>query len=99
MIISLSPQRRNDTLTVTKSGDVLTINGEDFDFTDLPDGETIPAGVVPCEFITGPVMRIDGDLHLTVILPHSANPPSSVTHPDPIIDPDDGPIPLPTDEA
>lgn len=99
MIITLSPQRREDTLTLVKTGDVLTINGDDFDFTDLPDGETILSGVVPSDFIVGPVKRVDGELHITIVLPHGPTPPIYVAFPDPIIDPEDGAIPLPTDEV
>jgi len=55
MIINLSPQRRDDAISVVKSADILTINGEVFDFTALPDGATIPAGEVPCPWIVGPV--------------------------------------------
>jgi len=53
MNINLSPQRRDDTLTITKNGDVLTINGTDYDFTQLPDGGTLPAEAVDCEFVIG----------------------------------------------
>ena len=38
MQITLTPQRRDDTLTLTRSGDVLTINGEAFDFAAIPEG-------------------------------------------------------------
>lgn len=95
MRIELSPQRRPGALEVSKSGDALTINGEVFDFSSLPDGATIPAGEVPCDFIAGPVERIDGDIHLTLLLPHGPNPPEAVAFPVPIIDPPDGLISLP----
>lgn len=89
MKISLSPQRRDDTLEVIRSSaDVLIINGSLFDFTNLPDGATIAE--VPCEWIVGPVERIDGNLHLTLILPHGPNPSAAVAFPAPIIDPPAG---------
>ncbi|WP_085025602.1 hypothetical protein [Ensifer aridi] len=97
MKINLSPQRRDDELTVIKSGDVLTINGEVFDFSDLPDGATIPSGEIPCEWIVGAVERIAGELHLTLILPHGPNPSEAVAFPQPLIDPPDGAIALPVD--
>lgn len=96
MKINLSPQRRDDILEVSKAGDVLTINGDVFDFSSLPDGATIPDGEVPCAFISGPVERIEGDLHLTLILPHGINPSEAVAFPSPIADPPDGSIVLPT---
>jgi hypothetical protein len=99
MNINLTPQRRDDTLKVTKSGDVLTINGEAFDFSGLPDGATIPAGEIPCEWISGAVERVDGLIHLTLIVPHGANPSQSVAFPEPIANPPDGEITLPADPA
>lgn len=85
-------------LTVTKAGDVLTINGEAFDFSTLPDGATIPAGEVPCEWVVGPVERIGGDLHVTLLLPHGADPSPAVAFPNALIDPPDGPLVIPHDE-
>ena len=95
MIINLSPQRRDDAISVVKSADILTINGEVFDFTALPDGATIPAGEVPCPWIVGPVHRVAGDLQLTVLLPVGPSPSQAEAFPDPIADPADGPIALP----
>jgi len=42
MHITLIPQRRATPLTVTRNGDILTLNGETFDFSPLPDGATLP---------------------------------------------------------
>lgn len=95
MYITLTPIIMDASLVVVRSGDVLTINDEGYDFSGLPDGATTPAGTVPCQWIAGPVERIDGVLHLTLLLPHGYYPPSTVAHPDPIIDPPDGPLDLP----
>ncbi|PWJ78339.1 hypothetical protein C7441_1164 [Pseudaminobacter salicylatoxidans] len=101
MIVSFSPvtclPRTPKSLTVSKVGDVLTINGEVFDFTDLPDGATIPKGMVPCEFIVGPVERIADVLQLTLLLPHGPNPSPAVAFPSDLIDPPDGPLAIPFD--
>jgi len=97
MQIKLSPQRRDDALSVTKSGDILTINGEAFDFSALPDGATIEAGIVPCDWIVGPVERIGGTLHLTLLIPHGPNPSQAVAFPEPLINPADGPLVIPFD--
>ncbi|PRC05092.1 hypothetical protein CQ006_12285, partial [Pseudomonas cedrina] len=48
MIIKLIPQRRDDELVVSKRGDVLTINGESFDFRELPEGAALPSSAVDC---------------------------------------------------
>lgn len=95
MIIALSPQLSMRSLTVTKSGDVLTINGEEIDFSVIPDGATVPGEDVPSDFIVGPVERIDGELRLTMVLPHWIDAPHEMRFPQPLIDPPDGPLDLP----
>lgn len=69
MRIKLIPQYRQDDLRVTRAGDVLTINDVEYDFGPLPDGATLPADAIDCEFIVGPVERIDGKLQLSLLLP------------------------------
>ena len=95
MKINLSPQRRDDTLTVIKSGDTLTINGTAYDFSQLPDGGTLPAEAVDCEFVIGSVDRVNGELELTLLLPHGANASEAARFPQPIINPADGELELP----
>ena len=95
MKINLSPQRRDDTLTVFKQGDILTINGTDYDFTDLPDGGTLPAEAVDCEYVIGSVDRVNGELELTLLLPHGPNAYEAARFPEPIINPADGEVELP----
>jgi hypothetical protein len=86
--------RRDDRLALTKSGDVLTINGEAFDFTDLPDGATLPQSAVACDWLASDVERIGGAIHLFLILPHGANAPAETLFPTPIMA-GDGPVTLP----
>ena len=95
MKITLSPQRRDDTLTITKQGDTLTINGTAYDFSQLPDGGSLPADAVDCEFVIGSVDRVNGELELTLLLPHGANASESTRFTQPIIDPADGEVELP----
>jgi len=87
----------DETLSATLSGDVLTLNGEAFDFSQLPDGATLPAEAIDSEWIVGPVERIDGELHLTLRLPHGPYPSEAVAFPEPIHVIADGPIALPFD--
>lgn len=54
--------------------DTLTINGIAYDFSVIPDGATLPTSAVDCEYITGNVERINGVLHISLILPHGPNP-------------------------
>jgi len=97
MHITLSPVRLDETLTASLIGDVLTLNGEPFDFTQLPEGATLPAEAIVSDWIVGPVSRIDGDLHLTLRLPHGPNPSRAVAFPEPVMVTQDGPIALPFD--
>lgn len=95
MKIFLSPQRRDDTLTLIKSGAILTINGEDFDFSPMHDGDTLPLGAVLSGWFVGPVDKVAGDMHMTLILPLPANYSQEQAFPIPLADIQDGPITLP----
>jgi len=95
MKITLSPQRRDDTLTVIKQGDTLTINGTEYDFSQLPNGGTLPKDAVDCEWIISDVNRVGGELELTLLLPHSADASEAARFPEPIVDPADGQVELP----
>lgn len=99
MHITLSPVRLDETLTASRAGDVLTLNGETFDFGPLPEGATLPAAAIDSDWVVGDVARLDGELHLTLRLPHGPNPSRAVAFPEPIHVTEDGPIPLPTDEV
>lgn len=95
MIIKLFPQRRGDALTVSKSGDALTINGDVFDFSSLPDGATLPRDAISCPFIAGDVERTDGELVVSLILPHGRAPSPAVAFPSDLVGVADGPVELP----
>lgn len=95
MIIEFHPQRRDDTLEVVKNGDILTINGVDYDFGPLPDGATLPMGAVDCLWVAGPVHRSDGELIVPLLLPLPANPSPEQAFPDDLFDVQDGPVELP----
>ena len=98
MRINFTPQRRDDSLTLEKSaGNRLRINGDLFNFNALNPGDSIPAGVVPCDWIVGPIEHVEGHVTLTLILPHGANPSAAVAFPEQIIAIDDGPIAVPSD--
>jgi hypothetical protein len=95
MNITLSPQRRDDLLTVTKQGDTLTINGIAYDFSVIPDGATLPKDATDCEWLASDVERIDGVLHLTLLLPHGKDASHAARFPQPIVNPADGTLELP----
>ena len=96
MKINLSPVRSDETVTFSRAGDTLTINGEPFDFAQLPDGATLPTEAIGFDHFVGPVERISGELHLTLRLPHGPNPSQAVAFPQPITVTQDGPVELPT---
>lgn len=95
MKIILSPQRRNDTIAVTKKGDVLTINGNKYDFSALPDGGELPATAVDCEWIVSDIVRQNGELQFTLILPHTFDASDAARFPEPIVNPANGELVLP----
>ena len=99
MKITLSPTRGDRPLTLTRSGDILTINGEVFDFSALPEGATLPRTAVSCDWLAGDVTRIDGVLHLGLTLPHGANAPKITRFPEALTITADGPITLPPYDA
>jgi len=57
MRMSFNLQRREDRLAITKADDLLTINDEMFDFSAVPDGATLPAEAIGCQWI-GDVKRL-----------------------------------------
>lgn len=97
MNIKFSPVRADEKLLVVAAGDSLSINGEVFDFSQLPEGATLPATAIDSRHFVGPVERINGELHLTLRLPHGPNPSRAVAFPEPLAVSEDGPIPLPSD--
>lgn len=94
MVIKLSPVRSDVSLSVSKSGDTLEVNGVALDFSRLPDGATLPVEAVGCNFVVSPVERINGDLVLTLMLPNAADAPQGARFPVDLF-PADGQVQLP----
>jgi len=99
MRITLTPIRRNQTLTLVKTADTLTVNGELFDFSGIPEGATLPQEAIACEWLASDIERVGGQLHLALILPHGANAPPETLFPVPITLETDGPVLLPPYES
>lgn len=95
MKIKLSPQRRDEELLVSKRGDVLTINGEHFDFRELTEGAVLPSSAVDCEFIVGDLTRNNGDLIVHLLLPCGPEASEYAKFPADIVNPPDGKVELP----
>ena len=84
MKLLFSPQRRDDVLTISKSGDALTVNGTVYDFSPLPDGATLPKDAIGCEWIWGDVERVNGELVIPIILPHGPDASEAARFPEPM---------------
>ena len=95
MIINLVSVLLPERLMLERAGEVLTFNGVAYDFGPLADGATLPRAAVDCEWLASDVERIDGVLHLAVVLPCDWTAPEHSRFPQPIIDPPDGPVALP----
>lgn len=95
MIIYLSPVRMDEGLSAERAGDLLYLNGEVFDFGALLEGATLPREAIDSRWFAGPVERIDGELVLTLLLPHGPNAPEATRFPQPIKMTNDGSIGLP----
>lgn len=93
--INLSPQVRGGTLTVSKSGDALIVNGETFDFSQLTEGSTLPADAIDSEYFVGEAKRENGDIELTLLLPIGVNATEAQRYPEPITVSVDGEVTLP----
>jgi hypothetical protein len=55
----------------------------------------LPRAAVTCAWLASDIERIDGALHLTLILPHGANAPRDTLFPTPLHLATDGPVDLP----
>ncbi len=97
MKINLTPQRSEADLTISKTGDALTINAKKYDFSALTEGDILPRGAVENGQLASDVTRINGEIQLTLVLPIPAshvNDPAA-SHPAAIVPTIDGQIALP----
>jgi hypothetical protein len=95
MRIKLSPRRGEETLEVIKSGAVLTINGEDFDFTRMAAGDTLPASAITSGWFPADVEHAGGELVVTLTLPNPWNYSQEQAFPVDLVNVPDGPVMFP----
>lgn len=74
MRVFFSPQRRDDALNISATGDVLTVNFQAFDFSQLQNGDLLPQEAIASEWFAGPVTREGGEVRVKLIKPHGASP-------------------------
>jgi hypothetical protein len=77
MHIILTPIRADATLSLHRVGDTISINGQSFDLSRLPDGAVLPRTAVDCPWLASDIMRTAGVLRLGLCLPHGADPDAS----------------------
>ncbi|EMB5660426.1 hypothetical protein [Pseudomonas aeruginosa] len=99
MIITLSPYvvlpGSDEHLMLSRDGDVLTVNGQSFDFTPLPEGSELPAEAIGSEWFAGPVVRREGRLEFSLWLPLADGASAAARFPEPMLIEADGPVELP----
>lgn len=71
MKLILFPQRRDDELSLSLQGEILTISGDMLDLSSVPEGATVPMEAIDSPFIIAPIERINGELHVSLLLPQS----------------------------
>lgn len=95
MNIVLSPIRTDDVVSYSKKGDVITVNGEDFDFGPIKEGDRLPAKAISSFWFVGEVTRVEGVLLLTLFLPNPWNYSPEQAFPEPLLNVPDGVVVLP----
>lgn len=97
MIIKLSPVFSDDpAISVHVSGDIVTVNGESFDFSPIPAGYVLPLEAIGSQLFHGPVVRDqDGTLTITLRFPHPEYADESMRFPASITVLEDGHVPFP----
>ena len=90
LTLNLSPVRNDEETTATINGTVLTLNGMDYDLSELPDGATAQHPDL------GKVTRSGDEYDCTIRLGHGPNAPHQTRFPEPIVlENHSGPIELP----
>lgn len=95
MKIIFSPVRSDDSLALSKSGSALTINGEAFDFSRMSEGDVLPARAILSPWFLADVEHTAGGLVITLRLPIPANYSQEQAFPEPLLDVQDGVVPMP----
>lgn len=99
MKIRLTPSRMDRQFSGAVEGDVITVNGQSFDFSPLQDGGELPATAIDARWMVGGAYRRDGEVYLTLICPHGANAPDETRFPSGDYIDVEGEIPFPAYDA
>lgn len=95
--IKLSPVFSNDeSVSIEVYGDLIIINDEEFDFTDMPLGYHMnPEDIESPWFVDTVYKELNGDMRMTLRFPHPYDADESMRFPEPIIVTEDGIVNLP----
>lgn len=84
MVITLFPQVKPGTIVARVKGSTITINGEAFNLSGIPEGYRLPAGATGSEHFTPGtfIERANGEFLFSLILPVSWDSPPAIMSPD-----------------
>lgn len=85
MKIQFYPQRNDIDVVISVSGDIITINGEEFDLSPIGEGETLPHGAISSDIFLGSISRVDEALELGFILPLKNSPHKKLAFPEDVV--------------
>ncbi len=95
MQLTFLPTRSDTRLSLEKLGETLVFNGMALDFSSLTEGDILPPEAIGCDWIAGPVARENGEIAVSLMLPHGADAPEETRFPAPLHLLQDGPVALP----
>lgn len=70
MLINLSPINSVETISAIVNGDTIHINGDEFDFSFIPEGASLPASATGSEYFFGEITRLGGVINVSMFLPY-----------------------------
>ncbi|WP_047302040.1 hypothetical protein [Pseudomonas fluorescens] len=95
MRIELSPVDGLPTVSYVKRGESVLVNGEEFDFSKVGEGDTLAVSAIQSTWFSGPVERSNGELTVALFLPLPSNFSPEQAFPVPLENVPDGPVQLP----
>ena len=95
MIINFVPIQVDYDITIERRGDSIVIDGEEFDFSPLPEGARLPISAISSTHFSGNVSRVNGLINMSIRLPHGPNASYDRRYIEAVINPDNGPLDLP----
>jgi hypothetical protein len=95
MNIKLVPQINGGNLELLKSGSILVINGEAFDFSPMSEGSILPRDAINSDWFVGDVDMTDGAISMSLIFPIPPNYSPEQAFPELLTGIPDGPVALP----